>query len=108
MGSGISGPVIVANVGVGGVPNQERKLSSKFPSNYNLETFHKFRDVKLKDAHAHGRVDGSARHDESESALAATEKQPRNGSASVEILRPGIYTTVYSYYHWKNKYVDAQ
>ena len=104
MGSGISGPVSVANVDVGGVPNLERKLSSKFPSNYNVETFHKFRDVKLKDAHGH--VDGSAKHDESESALAITEKQPTNGS--LDILRPGIYTTVYSYYHWKNKYVDAQ
>ena len=104
MGSGISGPVIVANVDAGGVPNLERKLSSKFPSTYNLETFHKFRDVKLKDARAH--VDGSTEHDESESALAMTEKQPTNGSE--DILRPGIYTTVYSYSHWKNKYVDTQ
>ena len=106
MGSGISGPIIVANVDAGGVPNMERKLSSKFPSSYNVETFHKFRDVKLKDAQAHGNVDGSARHDESESTLAMTEKQPTNGSE--DILRPGIYTTVYSYSHWKNKYVDTQ
>ena len=104
MGSGISGPIIVANVDAGGVPNLERKLSSKFPSTYNLETFHKFRDVKLKDARDH--VDGSTEHDESESALAMTEKQPTNGSE--DILRPGIYTTVYSYSHWKNKYVDTQ
>ena len=81
MGSGISGPVIVANVDAGGVPNLERKLSSKFPSSYNVETFHKFRDVKLKDARNH--VHGSTEHDESESALAMAEKQPTNGSEDI-------------------------
>ena len=54
MGSGISGGTKVGALIIGDSPsnanNAERKLSIKFPSNYNLETFHKFRDVKLKDA----------------------------------------------------------
>ena len=120
MGSGISGQESVAKVEVvGEMPNTERKLSIKFPSNYALEAFHKFRDVRLKDVpsyidfsddggkqdHRGGR-DNLGRVDTESSSSALAEKQPINENA--DIIRPGIYTKVYSYYHWKNKYVDPQ
>ena len=46
MGTGISGQV--SDGGTMVMPNVERKLSIKFPSNYNLEPFQKFRaDILL-------------------------------------------------------------
>ena len=107
MGSGVSGPVSVAEI-----PSTKRVLSSKFPSNFNVETFHKFRDVKLShiDSSDHNNGDEGKQGREMLGLVEMkssefSEKQPSNGE--LDIVRPGIYTTVYSYYHWKNKYVDT-
>ena len=119
MGSGISGQAYdVKKDDLWEMPSGERKLSIKFPSNFNLTAFHKFRDTKLKDIDG---VEGLGAHTNGESSSGRGEREmetpkdvqdttgtPTKATSVIEDtdVRPGIYTTVYSYYHWKNKYVN--
>ena len=115
MGSGISGQANdIKKDDLWEMPSVERKLSIKFPSNFNLTAFHKFRDTKLKDIDIDG-VEGSGarHHSNGEMEMSKVAKDTTDTTTEVTSIieetdiRPGIYTTVYSYYHWKNKYVNS-
>ena len=81
MGSGVSSQVSDGGAHLRQIEEAEQKLAGKFP---------KFRDIKFKKTD-YGSQD-SAVHGQNLSY---------HGSVKPD-LRGGIYTTVYSYYHWKN------
>ena len=88
MGSGVSNQVI-DGAHLRQIEEAERKLAGKFP---------KFRDIKLK------KTDFSQKmtdYGSSQDSGTGGNNQSYVGDVN-KSLRGGIYTTVYSYYHWKN------
>ena len=85
MGSGVSMQVSDGAAHLHQMGEAERKLAEKFP---------KFRDIKFKKTDFSQRETqyGPSSQDSSNSFLADVKQD----------LRGGIYSTVYSYYHWKN------
>ena len=83
MGSGVSSQVNDGGANLRQMEAAERKLAKKFP---------RFRDIKFKKT-----VYGSQ-----DSGIATGRDLSYLGDAKQESTRGGIYTTVYSYYHWKN------
>ena len=89
MGSGVSSQANDGGAHLRQIEAAERKLAEKFP---------RFRDIKFKktDFSKKNTIFGTQ-----DSGISTGHNQSYLGDAKQD-LRGGIYTTVYSYYHWKN------
>ena len=90
MGSGVSMQVSGGAAHLHQMGEAERKLAEKFP---------KFRDIKFK------KTDFSQRETQYGPSSQDSITGGHSNSYLADVkqdLRGGIYSTVYSYYHWKN------